>query len=108
MDLDPGKVNLPEMGAVDRQQIRLSDITKITPQHRRRSKLAWHSFWLLTLVGLAGGGVYGKRACRVRCRPPNPGDPEIELREIRTEATPTAPLRQDRPFQFTAKPHATG
>ena len=104
LELDPTGFNLDELSPVDRRQIQVLDFVEPRIKIPSKMKSVWHSFWLLTVVGLVGAAVYG-RYRYVRRRPAKPVT-EIELQEVEAAAAPTAtvPSSPDSSeiFQFRA------
>lgn len=101
-ELDPFRLNLTQMNAVDRRQLKVSDLVLFGDTLKKAGKNPlWHNFWLLTLGGLAVGVVYGRRLYRRR-HPAKPAETKIELHALETKLEAATPPRTDEIFEFKA------
>ena len=78
---------LKDLSPVDRWQIQVLDFSMPRSKTSEKKSVWWHSFWFLTIAGLAAVVVYARR--RYIPRRPAKAAAEIQLQEVaRTETVP--------------------
>ena len=89
LELDPNVFDFKDLSPADRRQIKVSDLLTPRPQISDRKSVWWHSFWLLTVAGLAAPVVYARRRySQQRLAKPVA---EIQLREVAMTETEHVP-----------------
>ena len=89
LDFDPNVFDLKDLSQVDGRQIKVSDLLTLRPKIADSKSVRWHSFWLLTIAGLAAPVVYARR--RYIQQRLAKAVVEIQLREVARTETELVP-----------------